>query len=375
VAILAAIAAVFPGIPDFICHFHFLRDIGKDLLLEDYQTIQKRLKNFDVRGSLRRKATYLKTKLGEDMETIKEIGQAINNGSFTSEHLEHMPAAAMFLLINWALKATHQSHGYGFPFDRIHLDFYLRLKKLHQLLGSIADIHLRNKAKDNAPFVRIWQLLDEVMKDEELINAVTSMDAKMEVFDKLRKALRIALPEGKNGLNDEGDEISMKIIEKEVIGFKKWVEGDKDRKKTYAKMIKQIDKYWNKLFADPIIVNTPEGPVIILPQRTNNILERFFRQLKRLGRKKSGTASLNKMLKAILADTPLVRNLEHEEYMKIILNDCATLAERFSQIDAKSVRMQLKEAKENQKKISGEVKKIISLPNLPDKIFGLFKAA
>jgi hypothetical protein len=29
--ILAAIKEVFPGVPDFICHFHFLRDVGKDL--------------------------------------------------------------------------------------------------------------------------------------------------------------------------------------------------------------------------------------------------------------------------------------------------------------------------------------------------------
>ncbi len=28
--ILAAVGKVFPGVPDFICHFHFLRDIGKD---------------------------------------------------------------------------------------------------------------------------------------------------------------------------------------------------------------------------------------------------------------------------------------------------------------------------------------------------------
>ena len=33
--ILAAIQEVFAGIPDFICHFHFLRDLGKDLLESD----------------------------------------------------------------------------------------------------------------------------------------------------------------------------------------------------------------------------------------------------------------------------------------------------------------------------------------------------
>ena len=375
VAILAAIAIVFPNIADFICHFHFLRDIGKDLLLQDYQTITKRLKKFDVRGSLRRKANYLKSKIGEDVETITTFRKALEDGIFTSDCLQHMPAAATYLLVNWTLESSHQSQGYGFPFDRIHLDFYLRLKKLHQLLGSISNIHLRNKAKDNASFLRVWKLLDKVMKDKELINAVASMEAKMKVFDKLRKALRIALPEGKNGLNDEGDGSCIKTIEKEVIEFRKWVQGDEEKKKTYSKMIEQIDKYWSKLFADPIIANTPDGPVVILPQRTNNILERFFRHMKRLGRKKSGTGSLNKMLKAILADTPLVKNLENQEYMDIILNGCTTLAERFSQIDDSLVRQQLREAQDNHEKISGEVKKIISLPDLPNKISVLFKAA
>lgn len=140
-------------------------------------------------------------------------------------------------------------------------------------------------------------------------------------------------------------------------------------------MIGQIDKYWSKLFVDPITVNTPDGPVDILPQRTNNILERFFRKIKRLGRKKSGTSSLNKMMKAILAETPLVKNLENEEYMDIILDGRATLAERFSQIDVKLVQKQLKEARKNQDKLPGEVKKMISLPDLPNKIAVLLKAA
>lgn len=41
--ILSAIAEVFPGIPDFICHFHFLRDVGKDLLGAEYNTLRQRL--------------------------------------------------------------------------------------------------------------------------------------------------------------------------------------------------------------------------------------------------------------------------------------------------------------------------------------------
>ena len=176
------------------------------------------------------------------------------------------------------------------------------------------------------------------------------MKAKAKVFDKLREALRIAMPEGKNGLNDDGDETDIKTIEKKVTEFRDWLESDEKRKETYLKMIEQMDKYWEKLFADPLVVNTPQGQTIITPQRTNNILERFFRGEKRRNRKKSGTASLNKTLKTILADTPLVRNLENEEYLNIILNGCSTLAERFSQIDDKIVREELKEAGEKSRK-------------------------
>jgi hypothetical protein len=50
--ILNAVAEVFPNTPDFICHFHFLRDIGKDLLLSDYTAFYKRLRKLKVPGPL-----------------------------------------------------------------------------------------------------------------------------------------------------------------------------------------------------------------------------------------------------------------------------------------------------------------------------------
>jgi hypothetical protein len=234
------------------------------------------------------------------------------------------------------------------------------------------DIRLRDKAKDNRSFIQVQKLLEDVLGDKELNELATNMEAKAKVFDKLRESLRIAMPEGKNGLNDDGDETDIKITEKKVTEFRDWLVSDEKRKETYLKMIEQMDKYWDKLFADPLVVNTPEGQIIITPQRTNNILERFFRGEKRRNRKKSGTASLNKTLKTILADTPLVRNLENEEYLKIILNGCSTLAERFSQIDDKIVREQLREAEKNQEKIPPEVKSIIKKPDLPEKIAALF---
>lgn len=370
--ILAAVEEVFPGVANFICHFHFLRDVGKDLLLQDYQRIINGLRKYNVRGLLKQKARYLEKKVGQNSGAIADLRESLEKGELKAASVERIPALSTYTLIHWVFESASKSRGYGFPFDRPHLEFYQRLKKIHCLLGNIKDIRLRDKAKDNRSFTQLKQLLDEVLADKELNELAANMEAKAEVFDKLREALRIALPEGKNGLNDDGDETDIKTIEKNVTDFRGWLVSDETRNKTYRKMIEQMDKYWGKLFADPFVVNTPEGQVRITPQRTNNILERFFRGEKRRDRKKSGTASLNKTLKTILADTLLIRNLKNDEYLRIILNGCSTLEERFSLIDDKIVREQLREAERDQEKIPREVKLIIKQPDLPEKISALF---
>jgi len=369
--ILAAIAEVFPGVPDFICHFHFLRDIGKDLLLQDYQGLTQGLRGHNVRPLLRQKAKYFERKVTESSQTLTELKISVESGQLKAASLVPIPAIIAYTLIHWAFEAPRQSRGLGFPFDRPHVEFFRRLKHVHALLAQIRHIQLRNQAEDNRPLFQLWQLLEGVVQDKALNETVARLESKAVVFDKLRQALRIALPESKNGLNDNGEDTDIQTIEKNVREFRNWLQCDECRQKTYTKMIEQIDKYWDKLFADPIVVHTPDGTCIIVPQRTNNILESFFRGEKRKGRKKTGTASLTKTLKTILADTPLVRNLKHEQYCQIILNGCATLAERFSQIDAKLVQEQLKQANNNHERIPQEVKKMIGHSDLPERISAL----
>jgi hypothetical protein len=369
--ILSAVKEVFPGIADFICHFHFLRDIGKDLLLQDYQTILNRLRKHEIRSSLRQKATYCERKVEGNSQAMVDFIASLENGELKTTCIEAIPTLATYTLADWILEGPGQSYGYGFPFDRRHLDFHQRLKPAHSLLEKIMNVRLGTTIKDNKPLFQVWRLLEKAMKDKKLGEAVATIEAKAEVFDKLRQALGIALPEGKNGLNDMGQG-DIETIESNVKEFRAWIVSDKHRKKTYAKMIDQLDKYWDKLFADPILVNTPQGPVLIVFQRTNNILEQLFRGEKRRGRKKSGTASLSKTLKAIHAQTPLVRNLENPEYFKIILNGCSSLEERFSQIDSRRVQEELRQAAHSGQRLHPELKRLVKQPDLPNKISVLF---
>lgn len=373
--IMAAIEKVFPTIPDFICHFHFLRDIGKDLFEEEYLKVKNVLTKYKIRTTLRQKAKALE-KFACESVVIRDLEVSIHNGHIEPSLLKKIPSVSTYLLIHWAFEISDQLHGYGFPFDRPHLIFYQRLKVLHAELKHLMDTQVQSKIKHKRLIRGVWQLLNDVINNKEVNKYVERLEEKIKVFDKLRKALRIALPEGKRGLNDDGEHVYIKTIEEKVKEFRKWITTEDcfSKNQDYQKMVKQIDKYWQKLFADPLSVTTPNGQLLLQPQRTNNIMERFFRDLKRRSRKKSGTACLNKTLKAILADTPLIRNLENEDYLEIILNGCASLEERFSKIDSKLVCEELKKARKNLERIPPEVKKIIKQPNLPQKITELLKA-
>jgi hypothetical protein len=370
--IVNAVVEVFPDTPDFICHFHFLRDIGKDLLSDEYTAFQKRLRKFNIRATLRRQAKYLEKKIDLACHDIDKIVTGLQNGKLKVNDLAHIPMVVSYALIHWIFNYPTQSNGYGFPFDRAHLDFHQRLQEAHHLLKRVMDTDFDVSKKDIRPFSQLYKVITAAIEDKRLNDLEKKLKAKSEGFDKLRLAMRIALPDGKNGINDNGDSTDMRSIQEKVIAFKKWLKASNHRRKTYANMLGQIEKYWEKLFADPILVVTPDGVQSVQPQRTNNILERFFRDEKRRLRKKTGTALLNKVLKTILADTPLVRNLKNEEYMGIILNGCMNLAERFSKIDAHLVKMEMANASKNNDRILPSIKKMIKDAELTTKLSELF---
>ena len=64
------------------------------------------------------------------------------------------------------------------------------------------------------------------MNDAVLAKAATQMRERIAVFDKLRKAMRIALPDGHAGLNDDGEPTDIYTIENRL---KKFHQGETDR--------------------------------------------------------------------------------------------------------------------------------------------------
>ena len=375
--ILKSVAKVFPAVSDFICHFHFLRDIGKDYLGTEYQIIRNRLKKHGVSSALHYRAKQLKQNFKGDASLLKALAAGIENAALPIEVLKSVPAIGGYTLIQWALKGKKTGNGYGFPFDRSHLTFANRLRSLYYHIGFIQETYLRGQWRDNSPYGKIRIALKSIMDDKILWKAVESIEEKILVFDKLRKAMRIAPQSSRNGLNDTGADYKIKAIEVRVKKFRIWLTKQKDygQNKDSRNMVKQIDKYWEKLFADPITVQATSGPIQIQPQRTNNILEQFFRSLKRVNRRKTGNASSRRMLCTILAETPLVRNLNNPSYMKILLNGKASIEEVFADIDIETLREELQKARNSPGQIPSELKPLIAMKDYPEKFVAMIERA
>ena len=372
--ISSGLREVFTGVPHFVCHFHFLRDIGKDLFKKENDVIRNCLSKHQITSKLRKHARVLKKIIDDNPALIDAFHAGVENGQLSKCVFELAPAVSTYSLILWALEGKNQGGGYGFPFDRPYVTFLQRLRSFNEHLERLAEIQLRGEWRDNRPFFRVRRELKEVVSDTVLRQAFTEIESKTEVFDKLRDAMKIGADDQHRGLNDDGEDADIKTVENGVEKFRHWLlNNDRySQDNDYEKMIAQIDKYWEKLFADPITVDTPQGKVTFQPQRTNNILERFFRDLRRGHRRKSGTNSMSKKLRTMLANTPLVKNLENEEYVKIILDGKATLEERFSEIDARTVRQELEKSQEHFERIPAKIRAIIKKSDLPQIVTKLF---
>jgi hypothetical protein len=375
--ILAAVKEVFPGVPDFICHFHFLRDVGKDLLESDYDAIRQRLRKHGLTERLLYQARRLKRALDQQPDWVESFCQSVQGGGLPTAQLESFPLRCAYSLIQWTLEGKREGEGYGFPFDRPHVEFAKRLRILGQRLEQIKDIHLRGQWADNKPLLRLSCDLQKLSADGGLQRMLAAIEVKVQVFDRLRRAMRIAEAGGAAGLNSGSDPLPLGPIQKAVETFRQEItsRSDYDSNGGWKAMIEQIDKYHDKLFADPIAVQTAHGPLVIQPQRTNNIMERFFRDFRRGARRRTGQNSISRFLQSMIADTPLVRNLENPRYLKILLQGQLTLEERFAQIDIQTVRKELRAAQVSLQKVPSQIRKLIAVPTFPETISRLFQKA
>lgn len=346
---LAAFQKVFPGILLLICHFHFLRDLGKDWMEYENMLVENLLKAYDTTARLKEFAKKCKIII-EDAQLLSKDFK-INDTNF--KNLSAVIQA--YSMATWVLEYREELHGYGFPFDKTNLVYLQRMKKVFLCLHGHA---CQGELKE------LYFMLASILQDSKLQKALSSLEQKAIDFDLLRSIMQIAPMEKGHGLNGDIEDCDMTLMEKQV---KQFIDSDAVKNNPdigYKKAIKQILKYWKMLFAKPVPVKRTDGTVeLVYPQRTNNLLEVFFREFLRAESKRTGMDTLSQRVLTMIAETPMIKNLDVPELMKILLDGHATLADRFAELDIIKHRAENLQQSTFQDTLLLPVQKFIKMPN------------
>lgn len=132
-AFAKALAAVFPNTVHFICHFHFLRDLGKDLFNDEYATLRTDIRRFKIRADLH----SLKRDLKKIIDQAPHLKKGFETSACENTCKEALPIEVKtYLLIHWIFDCESELDGYGFPFDRAYLVLYQRMREVLNSLGT-----------------------------------------------------------------------------------------------------------------------------------------------------------------------------------------------------------------------------------------------
>ncbi|MBA3602791.1 MAG: hypothetical protein H0W50_03950 [Parachlamydiaceae bacterium] len=321
----------------------------------DYETskLQNILKQYDVTRRLKEVLKNCKESIDADPQLAEYL--TYDEKKYRSSFQILPGVVKAYCKIQWILAYEQELNGYGAPFDRSEFVYLQRMKKAYD---SLKEYSLEFKELSELKF-----LLACILEDPDFKKQMAAMERKVEDFDHLRAIMKIAPTGGGKGLNDDGEECDITMMEEQLKVFIESNEIKNNSDKAYKKMIKQILKYWKMLFAEPIEARLPNGEIVLVyPGRTSNILERLFREFQRLEYKRTGMGTLGRTVRAMIAETPMMKNLECPEFMNIILNGQPTLAARFAQLDKKHFKERMNES-QNKEKLPAGLKKNLNNPD------------
>jgi hypothetical protein len=347
---LAAFKQVFPGVLLLICHFHFLRAVGKDFLEYEIIKLQHILKQYKVNQRLKELLKNCKEKIDANPTLSNYL--KYNEAGYRSSFQQFPGVVKTYCKIQWILAYEQELNGYGAPFDRSEFVYLERMRKTYE--------SLKEHSFDVKELSELKFFLASVLEDPDLKKHIKAIEKKIEDFDNLRSIMKIAPTFGGKGLNDDGEECDMTLMEELIKNFiySDAIKNNPDD--AYKKLRNQFSKYWKMLFAKPVEAHLPNGEIVqVYPQRTTNLMERLFREFQRCEYKRTGMGTLGRTARAMVAETPMMKNLDCPEFMNIILNGQPTLAARFAQLDLKSIQENMAKA-ENKEKLPKGLKKIIN---------------
>ena len=337
-------------IPILACHLHFLRDIGGDLLKESHDQLRELVRTLKIRTNLAALARDLGRDLGPD------LGEGIEGLRVWQEHVEQghrLPegaagVACVRALAQWVLDFAADGRDDGFPFDRPYLDFYERGCQMRRAVDAYHRQPPASRAVARA-LRRLGRILDPLRRDERFTRAAGTLNARVELFEKLREALRLRpkLPGRKSTMaagtpSVEEAAAELRDIRKAVLKLHAWLRKNRpergpagDQREAIDIILKHLNVHGRSLWGHviPLPRKAPGTAKLRLVDRTNNVDESWFHGLKHAERRRSGRKILTQDLEQLPAAAALARNLLRPDYVELVCGSLDRLPAAFAELD------------------------------------------
>ena len=292
------------GIPDLVCHFHFLAAVGQQLLDADYAALRSQITRSKLRSALR---DQLRATRPAGPGRAPRVGLRAD-----------LPALLLWLLEGEGRKDL------PYPFALPQRDFYRRCKQFSQ------ELERRLPRPRTQPERRVLRTVSAALTGLErmvlLGRAAARLERRWEVFLELRAVLRLRdeeLPRGaRQRVSTRGapaaaaarleaiasDLEAYRMVLRQRVVAQRASRSGPPSLLPEAIVLRYLDRYGDALFGHPV-VRDRTGRALVVVDRTNNVAEHFFATAKQNLRRRLGRAHLGRDMEDQPAQVALAANV------------------------------------------------------------------
>ncbi len=321
------------GIPDLLCHFHFLAAVGKRLFDKPYSRLRNRLRAAHVTTELRA--------ILRELRRYREIDEY--KGRFgPGEVREELLALVLWVLEDAGTKAP------SYPFALPWLDFVRRCQAAVERAESW--VPGPQKAPERAVIRLLDRLASKLTRDESIIKAAQQLHESWMPFCELRDVLRLTTCD--LSLHEDSQVKQVALPELELLRLRQiesaltsyGIDLRKQlptvgKKRSWdcpqAIIVDYLDRYSSGLVGHPAI-RDEDGRVLAVVDRTNNIAECFFSGTKQSLRRRVGRALLGRDMELQPAQAAIARNLLHPDYVRVLCGSLDNLPMALARLNGRT---------------------------------------
>jgi len=347
---MAAIAGVIREMRldsrQLVCHMHFLKAVGSSILEGAFKGLKAQ---FRKQKSLARLNRFVK----ETGDIIKPQAAAMRDfvGRWQKSgaqlgipgHLESV--AVLRALAQWVILFGTECSGEGFPFALSHVKLYDRCAAALASLQSLLEKGcLHERAIKHAE--RVLRTLQSPAEDSEMQKTAQDLKAMAAAFTELREILRLEKTDVYKYEKDKKSPDELEAVAKlkdEASRYRRTL-GERletgnctdARANAFRIILAYLDKYERYLFNHFATSYDASGNIAVkLINRTNNIMEKSYRDQKHQIRRRTGAKNLGFVFEHLPPAAAMVGNLENPTYQQVVLGGKTRgdLIELFSSLD------------------------------------------